>query len=428
MPLTNSWLVRSPPVKRLDRERLEERILNLLSSQNMCVLATSGPRGPLATPVRYSSLGFAILFTAAPRSPKMRNIGADPACLDGVFAPLVGRASSRGAQLFGAARILDPLHPDHAHYWAAFRWENEHAERGGRCPNHPPKHSWSLRRNASSTPSIGCDATDSPTSVLPRADARRRGDDRDAGDLPAHGARPPRGGGGGDALRAAAVRAGSPAPSGPRGGDPEARSRSTRHQRSHRRPDPGVDRGAPRAAARRGPRDRGAGRSAGDPLLSRAVHRREPPGAARPDGGGAERPSWAHRRHRLGGGHGGRRAGRTVWPLRRGGRVRSARARDRRRPQARGVARQGLPRLHAGQPLVAPAAHERRAPAAGAGVGARHRELRRRLLRPEQPRDRGAGARDTARRRPAPVRGGAAVRPTGRVSDGRRQYSPASSV
>ena len=130
MPLTNPWLGGPTPTRRLDRDRLEERILHLLSSQNMCVLATTGADGPLATPVRYYPLGFAVLFTAAPRSPKMRNIAADPRVCIGVFAPLVGLASSRGAQIFGTARVLGPQHPDRAHYWEAFRWENEHAERG----------------------------------------------------------------------------------------------------------------------------------------------------------------------------------------------------------------------------------------------------------------------------------------------------------
>jgi hypothetical protein len=48
MPLANPWLGESMPDRRLDRIDLEDRIHNLLSSQNMCVLATSGPRGPLA--------------------------------------------------------------------------------------------------------------------------------------------------------------------------------------------------------------------------------------------------------------------------------------------------------------------------------------------------------------------------------------------
>lgn len=138
MPLTNPWLAGPTPTRKLDRDRLEERILNLLSSQNMCVLATAGPDGPLATPVRYYPLGFTLMFTAAPRSPKMRNIAADPRVSVGVFAPLVGLASSRGAQVFGTARVLGPEHTDRAHHWAAFRWENEHAERG-RSLSEPPE-------------------------------------------------------------------------------------------------------------------------------------------------------------------------------------------------------------------------------------------------------------------------------------------------
>ncbi|WP_250006989.1 pyridoxamine 5'-phosphate oxidase family protein [Actinoplanes sp. M2I2] len=136
--MTNPWLAEPMPAGRLPRERLEERILNLLSSQNMCVLATAGDDGPLATPVRYYSLGFAVMFTASPRSPKVRNLGADPRASVGIFAPLVGLASSRGAQLFGRARVLPPDHPDRPRYWAAFRWENEHAEQG-RPVTEPPR-------------------------------------------------------------------------------------------------------------------------------------------------------------------------------------------------------------------------------------------------------------------------------------------------
>ena len=129
MPVTNPWLAGPAPDKRLDRETLEQRILNLLSSQNMCVLATSGPDGPLATPVRYFHMDFAVMFTAFAGSPKMRNLGADPRASVGVFAPLVGQASSRGAQIFGRARILMPDDEEHAHYWPAFRWQSDHVER-----------------------------------------------------------------------------------------------------------------------------------------------------------------------------------------------------------------------------------------------------------------------------------------------------------
>ena len=76
--LANPWLASPAPTARLPKAELEERILNLLSSQNMCVLATAGPGGPLATPVRYYHLDFTVVFTAQERSPKLRNIAEDP--------------------------------------------------------------------------------------------------------------------------------------------------------------------------------------------------------------------------------------------------------------------------------------------------------------------------------------------------------------
>ena len=137
MPVTNPWLSDPSPRRRLDRHELEERILNLFSSHNVGVLATTGPHGAHATPVRYNHLDLSVLFTAKAGSPKLRNIAADPRVSVGIFAPLVGLASSRGAQLFGTARVLGPDHPDRAEYWPAFRWENEHAERG-RPLSEPP--------------------------------------------------------------------------------------------------------------------------------------------------------------------------------------------------------------------------------------------------------------------------------------------------
>ncbi|MGH3392863.1 MAG: pyridoxamine 5'-phosphate oxidase family protein [Actinomadura sp.] len=137
MTITNPWLAGPAPKKRLDRQPLEERILNLLSAQNMCVLATYGPDGPLATPVRYFHLDFTVMFTAAPKSPKMHNIAADPRVSVGIFAPLVGQASSRGAQLFGQAKVIGPDETEFGHYWSAFRWQSDHVERG-RSLDEPP--------------------------------------------------------------------------------------------------------------------------------------------------------------------------------------------------------------------------------------------------------------------------------------------------
>jgi nitroimidazol reductase NimA-like FMN-containing flavoprotein (pyridoxamine 5'-phosphate oxidase superfamily) len=138
MPLTNPWLADPSSDRELPREQLGERILNLLSSQNMAVIATVRADGaPAATPVRYYSLGMEIMFTSWNAAPKSRNLRRDPRVSAGIFAPLVGQASSRGAQLFGRARTIEREEPEAERYWEAFRWQSDHVERG-RDINEPP--------------------------------------------------------------------------------------------------------------------------------------------------------------------------------------------------------------------------------------------------------------------------------------------------
>lgn len=139
MPLTNPWLAGATPTQTLPRERLEERILNLLSTHNLAVIATVNSDGsPTATPVRYSSLGFEIFYTSWNASVKSRNLRRDPRVSVGIVAPLVGQASSRGAQLFGVGRTLERDDPDVEQYWEAFRWQSDHVERG-RSLAEPPR-------------------------------------------------------------------------------------------------------------------------------------------------------------------------------------------------------------------------------------------------------------------------------------------------
>lgn len=131
MPVTNPWLAGPAPDAVLPRDQLEERILNLLSSHNTAVIATVSADGsPAATPVRYFSLGLEIRYTSWNASPKSRNLARDPRVSAGIVAPLVGHASSRGAQLFGTARTLERDHPDADAYWEAVRWQSDHVERG----------------------------------------------------------------------------------------------------------------------------------------------------------------------------------------------------------------------------------------------------------------------------------------------------------
>ena len=138
MPLTNPWLAEPPPTGALPRELLEERILNLLSSQNMSVIATINSDGsPSATPVRYFSIGLEIFYSSWNASRKSRNLRHDPRVSAGVFAPLVGPASSRGAQLFGTARTLERDDPAAERYWEAFLWADAHVAQG-RHLDEPP--------------------------------------------------------------------------------------------------------------------------------------------------------------------------------------------------------------------------------------------------------------------------------------------------
>ena len=105
----------------------------------MAVVATINADGsPAATPVRYYSLGFEIFYTSWNASQKSRNLRRDPRVSAGIFAPLVGQASSRGAQLFGKALTLERDDPGVDRYWEAFRWQSNHVEQG-RPIDEPPQ-------------------------------------------------------------------------------------------------------------------------------------------------------------------------------------------------------------------------------------------------------------------------------------------------
>ena len=129
MSVTNPWLAGPSPTRRLDRARLEERIFNLLSSQNMCVLATLGPDVPFGDPRAVLPPGLHDRVHRVGAAPKMRNIAADPRVSVATYAAFVGQASSRGAQLFGQARVLTEVDPDFAGFWSVVRWQSDHVQR-----------------------------------------------------------------------------------------------------------------------------------------------------------------------------------------------------------------------------------------------------------------------------------------------------------
>ena len=87
--------------------------------------------------MRYYSLGFEIFYSSWNDSAKSRNLRRDPRVSAGIVAPLVGQASSRGAQVFGVARTLEHHDPQAAPFWEAFRWQSDYAEQG-RSIDEPP--------------------------------------------------------------------------------------------------------------------------------------------------------------------------------------------------------------------------------------------------------------------------------------------------
>ena len=60
MSYAYKWVEPPWPDKALPREQLEDRIQQLIGSQNMCVLSTCGPNGPIASPIEYYADGLDI--------------------------------------------------------------------------------------------------------------------------------------------------------------------------------------------------------------------------------------------------------------------------------------------------------------------------------------------------------------------------------
>ncbi|MFN8533080.1 MAG: pyridoxamine 5'-phosphate oxidase family protein [Dehalococcoidia bacterium] len=102
----NPWLAAPSPKTELPREQLQARIEQLLATQNMCVVATIGRSGPVASPVEYYNHGTTIYFVSNPGAPKLKNLERDGRISVAIFQPFVGWPSARGCQIFGTAEIL----------------------------------------------------------------------------------------------------------------------------------------------------------------------------------------------------------------------------------------------------------------------------------------------------------------------------------
>jgi len=62
------WVEPPWPDKVLPHNKLEDRIAQVISSLNMCVLSTFGKNGPMASPIEYHAEGLEIFIPARPRN------------------------------------------------------------------------------------------------------------------------------------------------------------------------------------------------------------------------------------------------------------------------------------------------------------------------------------------------------------------------
>jgi hypothetical protein len=109
---------------------LEERIIEFLKEQNMCVLATCGDGLPRATPIEYHSKGINLYFVGEPGT-KLENMKKNPNVSIGIFLPYIGWDSAKGAQITGKAKIIPRENStEFKEGLAAYQWEKTAKELG----------------------------------------------------------------------------------------------------------------------------------------------------------------------------------------------------------------------------------------------------------------------------------------------------------
>ena len=139
MSVAHPWLAQKPwPTTELPQPELRARIERLLTMANMCVLATTGRYGAVATPIEYYAHGLDLYMYPQPGSAKIRNIERDPRVCAAVHMPYVGWASARGCQVFGEAELFEQGSREHEHGLDVFRWEASAAELN-RPQDRPPE-------------------------------------------------------------------------------------------------------------------------------------------------------------------------------------------------------------------------------------------------------------------------------------------------
>ena len=125
------WLEPPWPEKKLSRDELEQRLLQLVASQNVCVLATNRKDGhPIASPIEYHADGLTLYMLADPGTPKLLSMKRDPRVAAAIQTGFRGWPSIRSAQFFAHAEILQPHTPEWDHGMTIFKWRAAQEEVG----------------------------------------------------------------------------------------------------------------------------------------------------------------------------------------------------------------------------------------------------------------------------------------------------------
>jgi nitroimidazol reductase NimA-like FMN-containing flavoprotein (pyridoxamine 5'-phosphate oxidase superfamily) len=116
--------------KSMPTKALEERIIEFLKAQNMCVLATCDGGLPRATPIEYHPKGITVYFVGEPGT-KLENMKKNPNVSIGIFLPYTDWDSAKGAQITGKAKVISRQNStEFKEGLAAYQWEKTAKELG----------------------------------------------------------------------------------------------------------------------------------------------------------------------------------------------------------------------------------------------------------------------------------------------------------
>lgn len=108
---------------------LEAYLVEFLTQNNMCVLATSKGDVPRATPLEYRNKGLTLYF-AGENGKKLRNIAFNPNVSVGIYFPYSGLESAKGVQITGKAVVLQSDTVEFEDGLTAYQWERTAKEFG----------------------------------------------------------------------------------------------------------------------------------------------------------------------------------------------------------------------------------------------------------------------------------------------------------